>query len=613
MPGKLLNCEDLTTSSSSGGFNELSRLPHESWIPALRHPCDFDSRIFEDVSLNLLKNPNINSSLLFRADVLYDSEDEKLTDELLSETQRRQALVNYNVQNDELSGFTVKRTFLRRMIPRNPQLDKPVLQTCVFLCSSDSVEKIKKTIVVYVPHASSIDEIPWYHPRVESLAYLHSWHPSDTPVGNISLHYRLYPSETLPLSPRLQRMGQHLLSTIHKHGQGQLAGYQKRVQHDQILSQQRVQDRYTHLKENHAQRLSDNWVESTESSKHVFEDLGIAAFLIELWKDMYGEDKGQGTSNVKGPTKPGKKRPFVGFVDIGCGNGVLVDVLIREGYRGWGFDARKRKSWLTFLHSTQKHLEQRILVPEPFATYTSPSLKKSHPIKDSILRNHFLPAILKFHKSEDLPIHHNGIFPYGTFIISNHADELTPWTPLLASLSDSPFLCIPCCSHNLSGQRFRAPSVFNNHSADVHAPKYFAGNVSRAKCVPLMTSRMHENDTFEVDEGFEASTGQVAESGDLKALSKQTRTKQPSAYASLCDWVDNLAGRVGYEVEREMLRLPSTRNLGIVGRTLKKGFEDDEVEKRRERVEAIVIEEKADGEAWLARAKGLTEGQDGGH
>ena len=128
-----------------------------------------------------------------------------------------------------------------------------------------------------------------------------------------------------------------------------------------------------------------------------------------------------------------------------------------------------------------------------------------------------------------------------------------------------------------------------------------------------MTSRMHENDTFEVDEGFEASTGQVAESGDLKALSKQTRTKQPSAYASLCDWVDNLAGRVGYEVEREMLRLPSTRNLGIVGRTLKKGFEDDEVEKRRERVEAIVIEEKADGEAWLARAKGLTEGQDGGH
>ena len=286
MPGKLLNCEDLTTSSSSGGFNELSRLPHESWIPALRHPCDFDSRIFEDVSLNLLKNPNINSSLLFRADVLYDSEDEKLTDELLSETQRRQALVNYNVQNDELSGFTVKRTFLRRMIPRNPQLDKPVLQTCVFLCSSDSVEKIKKTIVVYVPHASSIDEIPWYHPRVESLAYLHSWNPSDTPVGNISLHYRLYPSETLPLSPRLQRMGQHLLSTIHKHGQGQLAGYQKRVQHDQILSQQRVQDRYTHLKENHAQRLSDNWVESTESSKHVFEDLGIAAFLIELWKDM---------------------------------------------------------------------------------------------------------------------------------------------------------------------------------------------------------------------------------------------------------------------------------------------------------------------------------------
>lgn len=55
------------------------RLPN-GLLPILEHACDFDSAIFEDIAINLVKNPNINSSLLFRADILYDSLGEEVTE-----------------------------------------------------------------------------------------------------------------------------------------------------------------------------------------------------------------------------------------------------------------------------------------------------------------------------------------------------------------------------------------------------------------------------------------------------------------------------------------------------------------------------------------------------
>lgn len=100
---------------------------------------------------------------------------------------------------------------------------------------------------------------------------------------------------------------------------------------------------------------------------------------------------------------------------------------------------------------------------------------------------------------------HDGTFPRDTFIISNHADELTPWTPILAAASDCPFIAIPCCSHNLGGANFRAP-----------LPK--------------------------------------------------DKTKATSTYACLVAWVSDIATDCGWEVETEMLRIPSTRNTAIVGR-----------------------------------------------
>ena len=605
MPVKILNSDDLTAEGTE--IHPYQRLPSEAWLSILQHPCDFPPNVFESVSLNLLKNPNINSSLLFRADVLYDSSNNELTDVRASEdeeTRLSSLLRNYSVRDGELPGFEVKRTIIRRMVPRNPQLDKPIAQTCLLLQSTTgSTGDLKRSLVIYIPHAASIDEVPWYHPRVQSLAYMHCWSPtasSENHPGTISLHYRLYPSESLPLPPRLLRTAHHLLSTIHKHGQGNLTGYTKRVHHDQMVSQQRVQNTYTELKQRHAQRLCDRWVEKTEPSKHVFEDLGIAAFLIELWKNMYGAGDDSVGQDGAGPTKKGGA--FPGFVDIGCGNGVLVDTLLREGYSGWGFDARRRKTWDTFDASIQGQLKEMILIPQPLFELHHDSM---YPIfaNGGILSERLSSAATEEMPFGHLPAWHNGIFPLGTFIISNHADELTPWTPLLASISSSPFLAIPCCSHNLSGLRFRAPSVFNNNSADALAPSYFAANINKSKSIAIAIACPDNDEIFR----------QGPEQGDLKDLNAKARAKQPSAYSSLCDWVAHLAARVGYRVEREILRMPSTRNVGIVGRAMMPEFNEDTLDTRRDRVSEIVVNEKADGAQWVDRAKGLMKGKGSGH
>ncbi|MCJ1232563.1 tRNA(Ser) Um(44) 2'-O-methyltransferase [Varicellaria rhodocarpa] len=625
------------------------RLQHESWIPILYHHCDFGPDAFEQISINLIRNPNINSSHLFRADILYDSQDDQYTNvpwpvEELHKLRRDSVL-----EEGAVLGFRLKRTFIRQMIPRNPQLDRPVAQTCHVLNSINGSGP-EQSLVVYVPHVTQLEELPWYHPGVQSLAYLHTWQERLTTPdlkpdsgeslasdrnnirqGTLSVHYRLFSSQTLPLPSRVLRTAHHLLATVYKHGQGSLNGYTKKGHHDQLISQQRVQDTYTELKRKHAKRLCDDWVEQTEPSKHVFEDLGIAAFLLELWKNMYTIPDAARTFGNEESTS--NLPPFPGFVDIGCGNGVLTEILLLSGYKGWGFDARRRKTWSILSEDTQEHLNELVLVPEPLIHISPDALNSKTNIRSRI--RHAISPYRTLRDHEKFPTAwHNGIFPQSTFIISNHADELTSWTPLLASISLSPFLAIPCCSHNLSGMRFRAPSIFNSLSADNHAPAYFTKDIKRTKSISInVESDLEEEPDEDIDNLHHslsiprsaASNRQqptskpgAPETGDLKFLSLASRSKQPSAYSSLCDWVSHLASSVDYVVEREMLRIPSTRNVGIVGRTWVEGRMTKDEAARREKVLEIVRKEAADGKTWVERCEGLQQGEkrgkrEGGH
>ncbi|PTB45220.1 hypothetical protein M441DRAFT_130974 [Trichoderma asperellum CBS 433.97] len=465
-----------------------------AWVPIYSHACTFGPAVFVDKMMDLIKNPNLNSSWLFRADILHD--DKKLAGNPDGVSRQSPAVSPVAVS---IRGMALVRTLVRRLIPRNERRDKPMEQTCAFyttdqvtdqvtaqdgLQAQDPAAAARSTLVIYMPHASSADTLPFYHPKVRGIAHLHQWDGQGR--GTISVHFLPYPEH--PLSDaKLQRTAYHLLEVLDKHGHGAVQGYVKRVNHDLVIPKDRFQNRYALLKSKYARQMVDSWAEKTDPSKHVFEDLGIAAFLIELWNDMYPKDA----------------TAFPGFVDIGCGNGLLVALLTREGYSGWGFDARERKSWAQY--RTRGHaspsgfsLEERLLLPSIVTTATATSGQaqasdqaEAEPETDLRLREGVI---------------HDGVFPPGTFIISNHADELTPWTPILAASSRCPFIMIPCCSHNLTGEKFRAPPP-------------------------------------------------------------RDKSKAKSTYASLVDWVSRIAEDCGWKVETEMLRIPSTRNTCLLGRT----------------------------------------------
>jgi tRNASer (uridine44-2'-O)-methyltransferase len=560
-------------------------LPPELWTMIQSAPANLAPQYFLEVSRDLLENPNRTSTHLARAELSYQSFTDATFNLKASTPEDLASIIKHlrpecrpQLIDGGIEGYELEYTVVRKLIPRNPKLDDSLMQTChlfvshqdVTVTGTDGYEetvKAERYMVIYLPHATTPEAIPYYHPKVRSLAMLYTYFPSTSDSvstslipasGHLSIHYSLFPSQ--PLDNRLSRTGLKLLEVIHKHSRGRQAGYTKRVHHDQVIGQKRFQDTYSFLKGKYAKDLIEGWVEQTPAEKHVFEDLGIAAFLMELWRDIYGpkkdtnkQDNGKEVSEedndeAEQRTKTAQTN-FPGFVDIGCGNGLLVHILNDQGWHGWGFDARRRKTWETFPPQHTEKLQELLLVPEIIQPLSADSINFSTP-------------------------HHNGVFPPGTFIISNHADELTPWTPLLAHLNSSPFIAIPCCSHDFGGTRFRAPA----HAKHV---------------IPDPTT----------------------------AASK--KNKQPSAYASLCSWVCHLTEETGFVVEKEHLRIPSTRNIAVLGRMPLKGKEEEggeaDVEERLEFLRELV-ERESGGQPigqictnWMQSGDGLMKTGKGGH
>lgn len=549
-----------------------SGLPPETWTIVQSTTAEFTPDYFLDVSRNLLENPNLTASHLARAELSYTSfNDATFNPKAATPLELADIIKHLRAEHlprlieGDIDGYELTWTVVRKLIPRNPKLDDTMVQTCHLFTSTAEVSvkdpvsgkqetlKAERNLVIYIPHVDNPESMPYYHPKVRRLAILYSYFPplsnnlsSILPSpGHLSIYFDLF--STHPLDNRLSRTALKLLEVIHKHSRGRQAGYKKRVHHDQIIAQKPFQDTYAYLKGKYAKVLIEGWVEQTPPSKHVFEDLGISAFLVELWVNMYGTQGLSGEEKMKSA-----KEKFPGFVDIGCGNGLLVYILNSEGWAGWGFDARRRKTWDTFPSEYGDKLEEMLLIPEVLNT-----------------QQRFLAEALEATEIPP-PKSHNGVFSLGTFIISNHADELTPWTPLIASLSSSPFIAIPCCSHDFGGTRFRAPAI-KKYVPDDKQPK---GN----------------------------------------------KGAQPSAYASLCSWTSALTESMGYVVEREHLRIPSTRNIAVVGRTLGK---QDESRSLEERLQAArnVVEKEMGGNInieqvrmqWVARGSGLMKPGKGGH
>ncbi|WWC65874.1 uncharacterized protein I303_108496 [Kwoniella dejecticola CBS 10117] len=360
---------------------------------------------------------------------------------------------------------------------------------------------------------------------------------------------------------RLYRTGLALAETIHRHGYGQLVGYQKRRIHDVIVPRDNFQDLYLVLKDRHRQldsrapkqgglsKLEDVkrhvWKEHMHShmttpddaslpieagarvdlSEWGEQDIAIAAFLMLLWKNMYpAVPKPEASSNGDAVEEEVREwdtwgRPQGGFIDLGCGNGLLVHILISEGYNGKGYELRSRRTWPLYPPRTQEALVELPIDP--------PS---------------WFPETIDEWQSGTWPSKPVDVIGENTFLIGNHADELTPWIPLLSLLPSTPVphLSLPCCLHSLDSHFDVLDFVAPEHP---HTPKG----------------------------GFE--------NGLEPGVSR---------YQSYLIWLGWCGLKCGWEWEKEGLRVPSTKGWGIVARKRwTKGDEDKERQCREWALEQV--------------------------
>jgi tRNASer (uridine44-2'-O)-methyltransferase len=113
-----------------------------------------------------------------------------------------------------------------------------------------------------------------------------------------------------------------------------MTNYKKRVVHDYLVPREQYQDLYLTMRERH-KHLVDTWQEVTDPLKHVFEvcksfhfispqfsqrskqDIGIATFLILLWKQKFTSSNT--STSEENPAEPWRSwpRPAGGFLDFG--------------------------------------------------------------------------------------------------------------------------------------------------------------------------------------------------------------------------------------------------------------------------------------------------------
>uniref|UniRef100_A0A8C9DJ36 tRNA (uracil-O(2)-)-methyltransferase n=1 Tax=Prolemur simus TaxID=1328070 RepID=A0A8C9DJ36_PROSS len=158
---------------------------------------------------------------------------------------------------------------------------------------------------------------------------------------------------------------------------------------------------YQELKEKYKEMVKV-WPEVTDPEKFVYEDVAIAAYLLILWEEERAERRVTAKQS---------------FVDLGCGNGLLVHILSNEGHPGRGIDVRRRKIW--DMYGSQTRLEEGAITPND-----------------------------------------KTLFPDVDWLIGNHSDELTPWIPVIAARSSygCRFFVLPCCFFDFIGKYRRRQS-----------------------------------------------------------------------------------------------------------------------------------------------------------
>lgn len=171
----------------------------QGWKYVISNPACYSADIFTEVNLELIMHPERNTKNIRRTDILSDSETE-------SETRINEDREKERQREQEVPGMLCVRTIRRQLMPRNPNFDAELQQTCQFY----AVEGEESTsLVIYRNHFIEGEKIPYYIPSVKGIAF-------ELYQGNIYLAY--LPLSGLPsMDERLNRTALHLLQTLHRH------------------------------------------------------------------------------------------------------------------------------------------------------------------------------------------------------------------------------------------------------------------------------------------------------------------------------------------------------------------------------------------------------------
>ncbi|KAI0702522.1 DUF1613-domain-containing protein [Cytidiella melzeri] len=465
---------------------------NDEWRPLIHCPADFPCELFELAISALIHHPEYNSTLILRSETVSES-----STDIPSAVPR-------------LEDHIPIQTIHRKVLPRRPGRDAGLEQYCT-MYASDKEDQSVPTVLVLTPIIQPGSSLPYYHPAVSHLAFRYL----QTDPPRLQIEVIPLPDTATDVSSRLYRTSLVLLDTLHRYGYGALTKYKKRVIHDRLVPREIYQDIYLVMRERHG-HLVNEWHESTDPLKHVYEDIGIATFLMLLWRDMYAYTSqskiSPSTSSPSDSSQPWASwpRPPGGFLDLGCGNGLLTHILTVEGYAGHGIDVRARTSWSHYPEATRSRLHAEALNPT-----TLLEAAEEHP--------YLAP---------------------GVFLIGNHADELTPWVPVVSTICNvSGYLSIPCCAWT------------------------FDSRFERSK-----------NDMFPVPMSLE----EFAESLYLGGDGSNT-----SAYSQYRIWLASLSLHCGWKIESESLRIPSTRNWALIGRTHSWSTPDEETAARNNVIDIV--------------------------
>ncbi|KAL4258706.1 tRNA (uracil-O(2)-)-methyltransferase [Pleurotus pulmonarius] len=435
-----------------------------TWLPIITCPPGFPLEVFQNSISQMVHHPEYNSTLILRSETVSE------------------VTTDFHARIPVLDGYVAVHSTRRRLLPRRPTRDGELEQHCTLYTEFPLDDTHPPSVVVLTPILEEgSTELPYYHPRVAHIAFRYISSEEST----LRIEVLPLPDTPTDVNSRLYRTCLALLDTVHRYGWGAMVNYQKRVIHDNLVPRELYQDLYLKMRERH-KHLVETWKEVTDPLKHVFEDIGIATYLMLLWKDSCSQVPAPSTTEHDDCPWLSWPRPSGGFLDLGCGNGLLTHILVSEGYEGHGIDVRARTSWSHYPESTQSHLHVHAI----------------DPLRKDTTQPFFLP---------------------GAFLIGNHADELTPWVPLLSTLyAASGYISIPCCAFT------------------------FDARFQRSQALPYDIPPLPPN--------------------SIEQLNLGGNGNNTSSYSQYRIWLASLSLHCGWEIESDTLRIPSTRNWALVGR-----------------------------------------------